>query len=174
MIIARVAIAGLVLQILATVARAEVVEISGELLRDKIRGGMLGQIIGNLNGLPHEMKYIDEPGNVTEYKPALPDGARTDDDTDLEWVYIFTMQKENEIYLPPERIAALWKERINKGIWCSNRFARNMMDIGFEPPLTGSAALNPWAEFNISGQFLMRDVRASCAGDAADRQPNRA
>jgi len=152
MIIARVAIAGLVLQILATVAGA--VEISGELLRDKIRGGMLGQIIGNLNGLPHEMKYIDEPGNVSEYTPALPDGARTDDDTDMEWVYICTMQKENEIYLRPERIAALWKERINRGLWCSNRFARNMMEFGFEPPLTGSLALNPWAEFNISGQFL--------------------
>ena len=27
-------------------------------------------------------------------------------------------------------------------------------DFGFEPPFTGSTALNPWAEFNISGQFL--------------------
>ena len=31
------------------------------------------------------MKYIDEPGNVQEYTPALPDGAWTDDDTDIEW-----------------------------------------------------------------------------------------
>jgi hypothetical protein len=28
------------------------------------------------------------------------------------------------------------------------------MDLGLEPPLTGNALLNPWAEFNISGQFL--------------------
>jgi hypothetical protein len=28
------------------------------------------------------------------------------------------------------------------------------MDIGIDPPLTGCTALNPWAEFNISGQFL--------------------
>jgi len=142
------------MQVWVTGSAAEVIEISGEVLRDKIRGGMLGQIIGNLNGLPHEMKYIDEPGNVSEYTPALPDGARTDDDTDMEWVYICAMQKENEVYLPPGRIAALWKERINRGLWCSNRFARSMMDVGFEPPLTGSVALNPWAEFNISGQFL--------------------
>src|SRR5690606_18145057 len=60
---------------------------------DKIRGGMLGQLLGNLNGLKHEMQYITEPGNVEEYVPALPDGARTDDDTDFEWVYVVEMQR---------------------------------------------------------------------------------
>ena len=28
------------------------------------------------------------------------------------------------------------------------------MDLGIDPPLTGTAAFNPWADFNISGQFL--------------------
>ena len=28
------------------------------------------------------------------------------------------------------------------------------MDIGFQPPLTGSIVFNPWANFNISGQFI--------------------
>jgi len=129
-------------------------ELSAELLRDKIRGGLLGQILGNLNGLEHEMKYISEPGNVEEYTPALPEGAWTDDDTDMEWVYIVAMQRHNEITLPPSRIVQLWKERINKRIWCSNQYARQLMDIGFEPPLTGNIVLNPWADFNISGQFI--------------------
>ena len=40
------------------------IELTAGVLRDKIRGGLLGQILGNLNGLPHEMKYIDEPGAV--------------------------------------------------------------------------------------------------------------
>ncbi len=130
------------------------VELSAEVLRDKIRGGLLGQLLGNLNGLKHEMKYINEPGNVEEYTPALPDGARTDDDTDLEWVYIVAMQRHNTIMLPPHLIVQLWKERINKRIWCSNQYARQLMDIGFEPPLTGSIVFNPWADFNISGQFI--------------------
>jgi len=130
------------------------VELSAEILRDKIRGGLLGQLLGNLNGLKHEMKYIAEPGNVKEYTPALPEGAWTDDDTDLEWVYIVAMQRRNTIMLPPELIVQLWKERINKRIWCSNQYARQLMDIGFEPPLTGSIVLNPWADFNISGQFI--------------------
>jgi hypothetical protein len=128
--------------------------ISAEVLRDKIRGGLLGQMLGDLNGLPHEMKYIAEPGNVTEYTPALPQGAWTDDDTDFEWVYIKTMQEENCLLLSPQRISRLWKERINKRIWCSNQYARQLMDLGIDPPLTGTAVFNPWADFNISGQFL--------------------
>jgi hypothetical protein len=129
-------------------------EFSAEVLRDKIRGGLLGQLLGNLNGIEHEMKYINEPGKVEQYTPALPDGARTDDDTDLEWVYIVAMQRHNMIMLPPQLIVRLWKERINKCIWCSNQYARQLMDIGVEPPLTGSIVLNPWADFNISGQFI--------------------
>ncbi len=128
--------------------------IGAEVLRDKIRGGLLGQILGDLNGLPHEMKYIAEPGKVTEYTPSLPQGAWTDDDTDFEWVYIKTMEDENCLLLPPQRISRLWKERINKRIWCSNQYARQLMDLGIDPPLTGMAVFNPWADFNISGQFL--------------------
>jgi len=127
---------------------------SQEVLLDKIRGGLLGELLGNLNGLKHEMKYLKEPGNVTEYIPALPEGARTDDDTDFEWVYIYAMQQENEIFLSPERIAQLWKNRINRRIWCANQYARQLMDIGLVPPQTGDDVFNPWAEFNISGQFL--------------------
>jgi len=130
------------------------VDIPADVLRDKIRGGLLGQLLGNLNGLPHEMKYIAEPGNVTQYTPSLPQGAWTDDDTDFEWVYIKVMEDENCLLLPPQRISRLWKERINQRIWCSNLYARQLMDLGIDPPLTGMAVFNPWADFNISGQFI--------------------
>ena len=121
---------------------------------DKIRGGLLGQMLGNLNGLPHEMKYVDEPGNVMNYVPSLPEGAWSDDDTDFEWVYVVEMQKHRKALLPEDQIFHLWKERINKRIWCSNLYARCLMDIGIKPPYTGNGVLNPWANFNISGQFL--------------------
>ena len=132
----------------------ETINLPADVLRDKIRGGLLGQILGDLNGLPHEMKYIAEPGSVTGYTPSLPQGAWTDDDTDFEWVYVKVMQDEDCLLLTPGRIVRLWKERINKGIWCSNLYARQLMDLGIEPPLTGMAVFNPWADFNISGQFL--------------------
>lgn len=133
---------------------ADVYRIPAETLRDKIRGGLLGQILGNLNGLPHENKYVEEPGSVESYTPALPQGAWTDDDTDFEWVYILEMQRRNELFLSPEAIADLWRERINRRIWCSNQYARQLMGIGMEPPHTGRFAFNPWADFNISGQFI--------------------
>ncbi|MDR0796351.1 MAG: ADP-ribosylglycohydrolase family protein, partial [Tannerella sp.] len=133
---------------------ANVSQIPVETVVDKIRGGLLGQILGNLNGIPHEMRYINEPGTVKNYIPSLPDGAWTDDDTDFEWVYIVEMQKHRNVFLSSDEIATFWRERINRGIWCSNRYARYLMDIGFKPPYTGYVTLNPWADFNVAGQFL--------------------
>jgi len=130
------------------------VEISAEQVEDKIRGGLLGQLLGNLNGLRHEMRYIDEPGAVENYIPSLPKGAWSDDDTDIEWIYIVGMQKSDTIFLAPEQISDLWRSHINERIWCSNLYARNLMNLGINPPLTGRIALNPWAIFNISGQFI--------------------
>ena len=52
-------------------------------LADKVKGGLIGQLFGNLNGLEHEMEYIDEPGSVESYTPDLSDGAWTNDDTDI-------------------------------------------------------------------------------------------
>ncbi len=130
------------------------VEMPADTMRDKIRGGLLGQILGDLNGLRHEMKYIAEPGNVTDYVPALPNGAWTDDDTDFEWVYILAMQQRGVTLLPLRDIPALWMKHINRLFWCANQYTRQLMDLGLEPPLTGSAIFNPWSEFNISGQFV--------------------
>lgn len=123
-------------------------------LEDRIRGGLLGQILGNLNGLPHEFKYIAEPGKVEVYKPGLPEGAWTDDDTDIEWVYLVEMEKAGQLYLPPQRIGELWRENMNGRIWCANLYARELLELGIEPPLCGRVAVNPWSVFNISAQFV--------------------
>jgi ADP-ribosylglycohydrolase len=135
-------------------ADKNVVVFDADELDDKIRGGMLAQVLGNLNGLPHEFKYIDEPGNVLTYTPSLSKGAFTDDDTDIEWVYLTEILRSGVIELPPERIGALWKRHINRRIFCANLYARQLMDLGIQPPWTGNVGLNPWSEFNISGQFL--------------------
>jgi hypothetical protein len=90
---------------------------------------------------------------VEEYTPSLPSGARTDDDTDLEWVIAREIERSGRVLLPSARIVELWKTHINRGIWCANRYARGLMELGFEPPTTGSSSINPWSEFNIAGQF---------------------
>lgn len=130
------------------------VEMGEEELVDRIRGGLLGQILGNLNGLPHEFKYIAEPGKVEAYTPGLPKGAWTDDDTDIEWVYLVEMEREGKLYLPERRIGELWRENMNSRIWCANLYARELLELGVEPPTCGRIALNPWSVFNISAQFV--------------------
>ena len=94
-------------------------EIPADVLEDKIRGGMFAQVIGNLNGLPHEFKYINDPGHVEHFTPSLPKGAFTDDDTDIEWVYLREIAQQRRQY-PSDRtdIAALWKRHINRRIFC--------------------------------------------------------
>lgn len=133
---------------------ARFVELPAGVLEDKIQGGMLGQILGDLNGLMHEGKYIHEPGKVETYTPALRDGAWADDDMDIEWVYITAMQRLGKTYLAPDEIIDLWQTHINRRIWMSNQYARQLMDLGIRPPLTGRIALNPWAEYNVSGHFV--------------------
>lgn len=122
-------------------------------LEDKIRGGLLGQILGDLNGLKHENKYTDEPGSVEAYTPSLPEGAWTDDDTDIEWIYLIEMERTGRVLVPHPRIAELWRAHINRRIWCSHKYLRQLLELGIDPPLTGNPALNPWAVFNLSGQF---------------------
>jgi len=128
------------------------VELPVEVLHDKIRGGLLGQLLGNLNGLPHEFAYGDEPGDVTGYVPSLPDGAWTDDDTDIEWVHVMAMQRHGRLPSSQE-LADLWRRHVNTRIWCANLYARQLMELGMVPPSTGMPVFNPWSDFNISGQF---------------------
>lgn len=127
-------------------------EMDAEAVRDKVHGGLLGQLLGNLNGLRHEGKYRAEPGNVETYTPNLP-AARTDDDTDIEWCHVIEIERSGTLLVPYPRLVELWKAHINKGIWRSNAWARALMDLGLEPPLTGDPRFNPHGAYNISGQF---------------------
>jgi len=72
------------------------------------------------------------------------------------------MQKNNNLFLSSEKLAEMWKESFNQRIWCSNGYVRRLLDIGINPPYTGKIALNPWAEFNISGQFICETFGVIC------------
>ena len=119
-------------------AAQETFELPADILHDKVHGAILGQIFGNLNGLPHEFKYIENPGDVRSYTPDLAGGARTDDDTDIEWVYLVEIQKSGRVLIPEARIVDLWKAHINRAVWCSNLYARHLFDLDIEPPITGN------------------------------------
>lgn len=126
--------------------------VSRDAVHDKIRGGLLAQIIANLNGLRHEFRYKEKPGNVEHYVPDLKDGGRTDDDTDIEWIYIVAMQREG-LEIPYEKIPDLWRKHINGYIWSSHKCVRALFELDVPAELTGFPAVNPWASYNLAGQF---------------------
>jgi hypothetical protein len=135
--------------------RPGTIDLTREQLLDHIRGGWTGMLIGGIEGLAHEFKYIEEPrGSLPDY-PLLPDGARSDDDNDFEWTHLYFMDREGAFKIAYPRIVEIWKANMNRGLWCANRQARYLMDQGILPPETAKPASNAFAPYNLSGQFCV-------------------
>jgi len=129
-------------------------------LRDKIAGAWIGQMIGNIYGLPHENKYVNAPGpekwpygytkNLDKLKSYK--GAFSDDDTDVEYMYLLQMEKYG--YEPTyEQMREAWMFHIRDRVWLANRAALGLMHFGFTPPFTGDKDINPhW--FQIDPQLI--------------------
>src|SRR5258708_38184326 len=64
------------------------------------------------------------------------------------------MKRPDRLLTRPHRISEIWKEHINRRIWCSHLYLRQIMALGIDPPLTGCIEINPWSDFNLSGQFV--------------------
>jgi hypothetical protein len=136
------------------------VEIKISDLKDKIAAAWIGQMIGNIYGLPHENKYIKAPGaetwpygytkNIDKLKKY--NGAFSDDDTDVEYMYLLQMGK----FGPEPTYAMLrdaWMYHIRDRVWLANRAALGLMHFGFTPPFTGNKDLNPhW--YQIDPQLI--------------------
>jgi hypothetical protein len=130
----------------------ELRRISRAELLDRIRGGWTGQMIGNVQGLPFEFKYKDEPGPLPDFVPNLP-RCRSDDDTDIEWTHLHAMDRLGTLEVPYPELAREWVRSINRRVWVSNEAARGLIGQGVVPPWTSHLALNPHARYNLSGQF---------------------
>src|SRR5512136_862962 len=63
------------------------IDLTREQLLDHIRGGWTGMLIGGIEGLAHEFKYIQQPRESLPDYAFLPQGARSDDDNDFEWTH---------------------------------------------------------------------------------------
>jgi len=135
--------------------RPGTIDLNREQLLDHIRGGWTGMLIGGIEGLAHEFKYIGEPRATLPDYALLPNGARSDDDNDFEWTHLWFMDKEGALKIPYPRIVEIWKANMNRGLWCANREARKLMDQGLLPPETANPASNSYAPYNLSGQFCV-------------------
>jgi ADP-ribosylglycohydrolase len=140
--------------------KKNLVKISAEELNDKVYGSWLGQIIGNIYGLPHENAYIDEPGpenfpygygrNLNRLIESK--GAFSDDDTDIEYIYLLTMEKHG--FEPTyAQMRDAWLHHIKQRVWLANRAALGLMHFGYSPHVTGLKDFNPhW--FQIDPQLV--------------------
>ncbi len=142
-------------------SKKQTVQISVEEYQEKVYASWLGQIIGNIYGLPHENAYIDEPG-PNKFPYGYPDwqlnymkevnGAFSDDDTDFEYIYLTTMEE-----FGPEPfytdITEKWLYHVRERVWLANRAALAFMHYGYTPPATGYKEINPhW--FQIDPQLI--------------------
>lgn len=115
---------------------------SSSVYYDKAFGSWIGQMIGNILGLPTEGKYIEEPNpDYITYYTTIPEGAFTDDDTSMEWVFLHILE-EHGLYVNYSQVREEWMEHINEAIWVANARARELMEEGYTPPDTGSKRLN--------------------------------
>ena len=135
--------------------QAGTIELTREQVLDHIRGGWTGMLIGGIEGLVHEFKYIKEPrATLPEYR-FLPEGARSDDDNDFEWTHLWYIEREGTLKIGYPRVVEIWKANMNRGLWAANRQARKLMDEGLVPPETANPARNSFAPYNLSGQFCV-------------------
>lgn len=136
-------------------------KIEFSVLKDKIAGAWIGQMVGNIYGLPYENKFIDEPGDQKNwpwgYDKSLKmlekyNGAFSDDDTDFEYIYLMLMEKygAEPSY---EEIREGWMYHVRDRVWLANRATLGLMHYGFTPPYTGYKEYNPhW--YQIDPQLI--------------------
>ena len=131
-------------------------EISVEGYKKAVYASWIGQIVGNTYGLCYEFKFVDEPGpdsfpygyTWTLEELRKYDGAFSDDDTDIEYMYL-TQMEEHGIEPNYYHLAEAWKKHVKKKVWCANRAALTLMHAGHYPPLTGSTDYNPqWCQID--------------------------
>jgi hypothetical protein len=142
-------------------AKEPELKISVKEYQEKVYASWLGQIIGNIYGLPHENAYIDEPG-PDQFPYGYPDwqldymrevdGAFSDDDTDFEYIYLMTMEDKG-IEPTYTDLTERWLHHVKKSVWLANRAALAFMHFGYTPPVTGLKEINPhW--FQIDPQLV--------------------
>ncbi|MCX6620866.1 MAG: DUF1349 domain-containing protein [Acidobacteria bacterium] len=135
--------------------------ISIAVYQDKVYASWLGQCVGNIYGLAHEQKYFQQPGpdnfplgysgwGAARMKQV--NGAFSDDDTDVEYMYLLAMEKYG---MEPRYadLAEFWMRSVHHDVWLANRAAVGAMRYGRIPPWTGRKEYNPhW--FQIDAQLV--------------------
>lgn len=148
---------------MAEIEYGKTVEISKDVLLDKIKGGWAGQTIGCTYGGPTEFKYkgaiIHEKTPIIWYDDYCKDIFAEDpglyDDVYMDLTFLEVMQKEG-INAPAESFAKTFAHADYK-LWHANQAARYNILHGIMPPASGYWKNNPHADdidFQIESDFI--------------------
>jgi len=120
--------------------------ISLDSYQDKVHGGWLGQMIGNIFGLPTEGHFISGMGPTSlTYYANTPSYAISDDDTFNDLVWLYALERYG-IELTSADLAKEWQRQIVAGsMACANYRARLNIEEGIMPPLTGHPSNNEYS-----------------------------
>lgn len=133
---------------------------------DKVKGGFVGQLVGNIFGIPYEgqFTYMPGPANITYYKE-VPSIAFSDDDTFVELVALKNLE-DNGIDATPEQLAAEWMAHIPRGgVACANFVALENFHRGIMPPESGRP------ENNIYYLYIDAQIESEIYGLIAPGMP---
>ncbi|MCC7292808.1 MAG: ADP-ribosylglycohydrolase family protein [Phycisphaerales bacterium] len=151
----------------------------------KVHASWIGQCVGNMFGLGYENLFIDEPmphGQDPVWAPWVldlirqADGAFSDDDTDVEYMYLLAMEAAKDEQggsrdVTCEELARRWMHHVRSHVWVANRAALGLMHHGLRPPATGRQGVSPhW--FQIDAQLVNEIWGVTAPGmlrHAADR-----
>jgi hypothetical protein len=169
-------LAGLVSSPLA----ARTFRISKEVLRDKIRGGWAGKVIGCTYGGPTEFRF--QGTFIQDYQPLIWDGRAIPwhfenapglyDDVYMNMTFVDVLRREG-LDAPARRLALAFANAAYP-LWHANQMARANIRRGLEPPASGDWRNNPHADdidFQIEADFagLISPGMVSAAAEFCDR-----
>jgi hypothetical protein len=166
--------------ILAGVSSAATYKTSKDVLRDKIRGGWAGKVIGCTYGGPTEFAF--QGTFIQDYQPIawndaaiawyFKNGPGLYDDVYMNLTFVDVFRKEG-LGAPARSLARAFADAPYP-LWHANQMARANIKRGLEPPASGGWRNNPHADdidFEIEADFagLMSPGMVGAAADFADR-----
>lgn len=123
----------------------EIIEknIEEDIIADKIMGGWTAANWGIYAGLDTECRFNDEPNPAVEIKWNLGESYCTDDDTNVEYMFLHMMETYGVNDITYADFAEEFLFHCQNYVWCGNEAARELMRSGVLPPDSGSKNNNP-------------------------------
>lgn len=126
--------------------------LEAEVYQDKLLGSWQAIMVANESGLDLQGIWLDQPGPDGAATLLFPGEWSTDDDTHVEWLDLQILETYG-IEPSYQEITNEWIDHLNNDIWVATRTARDLMDEGVLPPLTGSPELNPDGVWSMDAQL---------------------